>query len=350
MKIHFINSQSYWFNGWFIDTNILQTPINILKKAGFEVNVSEVENTSELEKLLDSISQDTLVWSNAYYVKSEENQSLWLNDFIEKKGMPYLASGAKTLRTLLNKDECQIALSKKNIPIPSFLVIKTEQIKEIESLIISSKLQFPLILKPTSESGSVGVLVTQNLAETIQKGQEILQNFPLGNLIIEEFLPGQEITCGFFQLGEKMLFVPTYYTLEYILDRKTRLAAWDKGGKEQLILENISFRNQLKEYMPQVIETLNIKDISRVDARADKDGILRFFDINGFPGLAFPRSVTVQQAFTCFPNYSQEDVYKAMIHTLVCGALLRYNKPVPNEFKEHNLFTLESNIVLKKEY
>lgn len=347
MKIHFINSRNYWTNGWFLDTDILEIAVTILKQVGFELDVDEVSSVSELESILDKISADTLICSNAYHVNTPKGESLWLNDFIETRNLPFIASSSNTLKIALNKEECQITLANANVPIPSFLIIQQQQLSEIKNLIEFSELNFPLVLKPTSESSSIGIVTAQNLEQAVEKGTLILQKFPLGNLIIEEFLIGKEVTCASFQIGTEMLFVPTYYTLEGILDRKSRLDAWDNGGKEQLPLDDLSIQEQLQKYMPKITEVLDIKDVCRVDARTDKDGILRFFDINGFPGLAFPRSITVKQAFTCFPNYPKDDVYKAMIHTIVYGALLRYNLPIPTPLKDHNLLTLESNRVIR---
>ena len=349
MKIQIINSRGHWVNGWFLDTEILQTTVNVFRKTGFEVKIDEVANLPQLEQLLAGISHDTLIWSNAYYVNAPNNQVIWLNDLIEQNQLPLIGSGATTLRQVLNKDECQTILAQQNIPIPGYLVITAQQQESISELIEASDLTFPLILKPTSESSSIGVVKVQDLEQAVTQARQILQEFPWGHLIIEEFIPGDEFTCGVVQLGEEMLLLPTYYELDDILDRQTRLNAWDNGGKEQLIITDEQIRDQLKLHMPSLIQALNIQDISRVDGRIDQKGIIRFFDINGLPGLAFPRSISVKQCLTCFPDYSPQEVYEALLYTILHNALLRYGLPVPLRLQEHNFFVLKSDIVIKGE-
>ncbi|OJJ18483.1 hypothetical protein BKI52_22980 [marine bacterium AO1-C] len=349
MRVQIINSQGHWVNGWFLDTNVLQVMVDVLRQAGFDVAIDEVASLHQLEQLLTTLSTDTLIWSNAYYVNAPKNQVIWLNDVIEQNSLPLIGSGATTLRHVLNKDECQTILARENVPIPDYLVVKANQAKHLPEMIEASGLSFPMILKPTSESSSIGVVKVYDLNQAIEQAHQILKQFPWGHLIIEEFVPGDEFTCGVVQLGDEMILLPTYYELDDILDRQTRLNAWDNGGKEQLIIQDEQIRAQLKLHMPSVVEALNIQDISRVDGRVDSEGTIRFFDINGLPGLAFPRSISVKQCCTCFPDYTPEEVYKALIYTILHNALLRYHLPVPRLLQEHNFFVLKSDIVIKGE-
>lgn len=349
MKIQIINSKGHWYNGWFLDTDALQITVNVLRKTGFKVDIEEVENVPQLENLLNNVSSDTLIWSNAYYVNSSKNEVVWLNDYLQERGLPFLGANAPTLRKVLNKDVCQAILAKEGIPVPDYLVITSVQAQStsIEQMIDSAGIGFPMVLKPTAESSSIGVTVAYHIEEAVQKTTKILQDYPLSQVIIEAFLPGDEVTCGFFQLANEILLLPTYYELEHILDRETRLNAWNTGGKEQLILSHEKVRLQLKEQMPRLVKILDIQDMSRVDGRIDSQGILRYFDINGLPGLAFPRSITVKQCFACFPTYTQQEVYEALINTLVHNALLRYGMGIPSRLQQHNLFALNSNTVIK---
>ncbi|WP_299454746.1 hypothetical protein [uncultured Microscilla sp.] len=347
MKIQIINSKGHWFNGWFLNANSLQTAVDTLSKAGIRIAVEEVENVTQLEQVLKNIPPDTLVWGNAYYVNASEGQVVWLNDYLQARGLPFLGAGATTLKQVLKKDVCQTILAKEGLPVPPYLVIAQEKKSFVEQVIRDVDIDFPWVLKPTSESGSVGVTMAYNLDEAAQKARQILQDYPLSKVIVEAFLPGKEITCGFLQLADEMLLLPTYYELALILDRDTRLQAWDSGGKEQLILTDDTIRAQLKGQMPRLVEALDIQDISRVDGRIDSQGMMRYFDINGLPGLSFPRSITVKQCCACFPMYAPQEVYEALLNTIVHNALLRYNMEVPLHLQKHNLFTLKSNIVIK---
>lgn len=355
MKILFINSRGHWRNGWLTSREELQIVINVLRKAGLAVETIEVESIPQLEKVLDEVSDDTLLWPNAYYVDAGGGRIAWLNEHIEARQLPYLGSNAETLRTVLEKDACQAVLQAHGLPIPAFAVVTRENLPEMEELLSGSELSFPLVLKPTAESGSVGVVMARNGEEAIAQARQILADFPFSNVIIEEFLPSDDITCGFLQLGDEVMLLPTAYIVKSaagktnILSRKERLRPWDDEDKMQPAITDEAILDQLKTHIPSVAAALNIQGITRIDGRLDKNGTLRFFDVNGLPALCFPEAVMVKQCFTCFPEYSQAEVFEGLIHTLVCQALLKYGMKVPEAMKKHNLFTMESSRVIKKE-
>ncbi len=348
MKILFINSKNHWRNGWLTTPEELQIAMNVLQKAGIEVGEVEVENVAQLEKVLDNLPSGTLAWPNAYYVDAGAGTTVWLSEYIEERQLPYLGSNAKTLQTVLQKDVCQTLLQENGLPIPAFTVIDRENILEIESIIHASNIGFPMVLKPTAESGSVGVVLAKTGQEAIAYSHQLLADFPLSNVIMEEFLPSDDITCGFLQLGNQYMLLPTSYIVKSaagktnILSRKERLRAWDDEDKMQPPITDETILEQLSTHILPIVKTLDIRGITRIDGRLDKYGTLRFFDVNGLPALCFPDAVMVNQCFTCFSNYSQMEVFTALIHTIVHHSLLQYGWEVPTALKEHNLFTMES--------
>jgi D-alanine-D-alanine ligase-like ATP-grasp enzyme len=355
MKILFLNSRGHWRNGWLTSPEELQIVANVLRKAGMAVEATEVENIPQLEKVLDDVSSDTLLWPNAYYVDAGGGKVAWLNDYIEARQLPYLGSNAKTLRTVLEKDACQALLRSNGLPIPEFTVITRENIGDIYSLISRNIHSFPVVLKPTAESGSLGVLMAKDSRQAGEYAVQILEEFPHSNVIIEEFLPSDDITCGFLQLGQEVMLLPTAYIVKSaagktnILSRNERLRPWDDEDKMQPYITDETILEQLKTHIPSIAAALNIQSITRIDGRLDGNGTLRFFDVNGLPALCFPEAVMVKQCFTCFPEYSQMAVFEGLIHTVVHQALLQYDMEAPEAMRRHNLFTMDSSLVIKSE-
>ena len=353
MKILFISSKDHWRNGWLTTPSELELAIKILRKAGVEVDAKEVASVSQLEHLLSGVSSGTLLWPNAYYVQGGNNELVWLNDYIEKYQLPFIGSNAATLRQVLQKDICQSILKKRNLPIPQFTIITAANVSATEEIIVGSRLGFPMVLKPSAEAGSVGTCMVNNHSEAVAKTKQLLREFPHCNVIIEAFLPSDDVTCGHFKLGVEVLLLPTYYLVKSktgtanILSRKERLRAWDDVDKMQPCIADQTILDQLKTYIPQMVSALNIHDVTRIDGRLDNKGQLRFFDVNGLPALDFPDGVLVKQCFSCFPNYTQEKVYSALIHTIVLSAALRHDMEMPNAFHELNLLQLESEWVMK---
>ena len=353
MKILFINSRGHWRNGWLTSPEELQIATDVLGKAGMEVETTEVESVPQLEKVLDEVSPDTLLWPNAYYVNAGAGKAVWLNDYIEERQLPFLGSSAKTLRTVLEKDTCQAVLRENGLPVPAFTVITRESISEMGQLLFDSNLSFPLVLKPTAESGSVGVAMAKNLQEATAHARQILSDFPLSNVIIEEFLPSDDITCGFLQLGEEALLLPTAYIVKSvagktnILSRKERLRPWDNKDKVQPPITDGAILSQLRTHIPAIAAALSIQGITRIDGRLDKNGALRFFDVNGLPALCYPEAVMVKQCLTCFPGYTPMQVFEGLVYTVACQALLQYEAEAPDVIRKRNLFTMNSDIVVR---
>ena len=355
MKILFLNSRGHWRNGWLTSPEELQIAVNVLRKAGIAVETTEVENIPQLEKVLDEVSSDTLLWPNAYYVDAGAGKVAWLNDYIEARQLPYLGSNAETLRTILEKDACQAVLRENGQPIPDYTVITRGNIEDIDSLISQNIGSFPVVLKPTAESGSVGVSMAGNHWKAREDAIQILKDFPQSNVIIEAFLPSDDITCGFLQLGEEVMLLPTAYIVKSvagksnILSRKERLRPWDDEDKMQPYIADGAILGQLRMHIPTITAVLGIRGITRIDGRLDKNGTLRFFDVNGLPALCFPEGVMVKQCLTCFPEYSPMEVFEGLIHTVVHHALLQYGMEAPKIMQRRNLFTMESSLAIKTE-
>ncbi|GGX28002.1 hypothetical protein [Aquimarina muelleri] len=354
MKILIISSKDHWTHGWFTSTSDLITAVNVLQKAGIEVITTEVENLTQLETTLDNVSSDTLIWANAYFVNNGNNKVVWLNEYIENRKLPFVGSDSKTLQNVLRKDFCQSILAENQLPIPYFTIITRKNIEEIDTLISKRQdSQYPLVLKPTAESGSIGVCLAKNIQEVKKYSLEILKEFPNSEVIIEDFLPSDDITCGFIQIGNDVLLLPTAYIVKSvpgknnILGRKERLRSWDNNDKIQPYISDKAILNQLKANIAPIATALDIRGITRIDGRLDRNGILRFFDINGLPALCFPDGVMVKQCLTCFPNYPEMEVFEGLIHTIVFNALLQYGMEVPEIMRKHNLFTMDSDIIIR---
>ena len=356
MKIQIINSKGHWEAGWFADPKRIDYITNgVLKKAGLEVNVAEVSNLSELNKLLDSLDSDTLVWTNAYYLDMQDEGLAWLNKFVEERGLSLLDSGAQVLGNLLHKDVCQSILEKNSIPVPTFATFSSKNLDELELFFLECDIDYPLVLKPTAGYRSFGVCLVKNYTEAVEKAKQILIDFPESNLIVEEFLPNDDISCAYLELGEDVLLMPTHYCYKnkpgkhhiYTIEER---ADEVNVNRQRFAVTEKPILKQLETMVPRIAQALDINDISRIDGRMDKEGTLRYFDINGFPGLSYKGGVVsdiVNQAFIFFPNYPKESVYKALINTVVASALMRNNLSVPEIVSSHNLFTLESDLVVR---
>lgn len=350
MKILIINSKGHWGDGWFMSLSNIETAIEVLQKAGMEVLTTEAATVEQLEKVLDEVSKDTLLWPNAYFI-GDGKEAHWLNKYIEARQLPYIGSSLSALQCVWNKNECQTRLEDYQLPIPNFCIITWENVLEIDDVLFESNIEFPIVLKPImTKTNNRGLERADKLAEAKKLALEILQDFPDSQIMAEAFLPGDDIACAYVQCGEEVLLLSTIYNVKAskrsILYQQNETHTRDVSHNFQLPITDIAIVNQLKINIPYVCHTLDMRGISRVTGRLDKQGVLRFFDVDGMFALC-PDGDFVKQCLTCFPNYSQEEVLKGLLYTLVGQALIHYNMDVPSTIRKHSLFRMQSEVAMR---
>ena len=55
----------------------------------------------------------------------------------------------------------------------------------------------------------------------------------------------------------------------------------------------------------------------------------------------------VKQCLTCFPGYTPMQVFEGLVYTVACQALLQYEAEAPDVIRKRNLFTMNSDIVVR---
>lgn len=347
MKILIINSKEHWINGWMSFPSSLETVVNTLQKTTCQIDTTEVQSLQELNLLLQKTEPDTLVWANAYLVNGTTPEHHNLVQQIEHYNLPMLGSDASTLLKLLEKDSCQKILKQSGIPVPKHYILSTKK----HDWLSNNRLTFPLIVKPTNESRSNGVTKVNNAQEAMARIETLQTKYPNSKIIIEEFLPTKDITCGFLKLGDEIMLLPSYNIITD-MDPSTEIFSeahykLPPSCKNEVLIQDKNILSQLEHYVPLIVELLGIRNFTRVDGRLDANGILKFFDINGMPGLNYPNSAIIKQCCIHFPNYSEAYLFECLLNTIILENLFHYQLPVPQRMQEHHLFNLESDTIIR---
>ncbi len=351
MKILIVNSRGHWINGWMSFPESLDIVLNVLNKTGYEVKSVEVTSFKELDDVLKQTNPDTLVWANAYWVTGKNGKLHGLLKEIQKYNLPMIGSNSETLSILLEKDTCQKILKEGNIPTPDYLIIDESNKDKASDLINNITFSFPLIIKPTKESRSQGVTKVNNRQEAIDTIETLSHRFPNSNIIVEEFLPNNDVTCGFLKLGHEIMLLPSYIVVEG-LDYSTDIIseahyALPLFSYEQQVITDDIVLSQLRKHIPNVVSLLGINNVTRIDGRLDKNGKLKFFDVNGMPGLSYPISGLIKQCFSHFPTYSEDYIFECLLNTIVIENFEQHDIFVPLSIRKHQLFNLKSDTTIK---
>ena len=132
--------------------------IRALKRKGYKVSTFDPK-----KKNLNLINKKkTDVIFNALHGKNGEDGVA--QSYFEYLRIPYTHSGVISSHNAMNKEISKKIFIQNKIKTPKFLSIKKANYKKnkIIKIIIKSKINFPIVLKPVNEGSSLGVEICKN--------------------------------------------------------------------------------------------------------------------------------------------------------------------------------------------
>jgi D-alanine-D-alanine ligase len=217
--------------------------------------------------------------------------------------VPYSGSDPLTLSICLDKARAKEVLSYHRVPTAAFLLV--ESAEDLDRLLggalpLSPPSEImPLFVKPVHEGSSKGITERNFVrsADELEAQVRFLLDTYGQPVLVEEFLPGAEFTCGVLGNGADarvlpmvaMNFdalpsgsVPIYgYEAKWIWDRPER--PLDIFACPAPISETM--RTAIERVVLRAYRVLGCRDWSRVDVRLDADGVPNVVEINPLPGI-----------------------------------------------------------------
>jgi len=203
---------------------------------------------------------------------------------------PYTFSDPVTCGITLDKSLAKRIVRDAGVPTPGFMVVRSAS--DLDSFVASG----PLFVKPLAEGSSKGVSagsIVSNRKQLRNTCTRLLPDFPAG-LLVEELLPGREVTVGVIGngVGARVIAV-----MEVVWTERSESEAYTQLNKDEY-LNRIEYRLVAKEPLADeaaalalsVVEALDCRDAARVDLRCDPAGRLQFLEVNPLPGLHPVRS------------------------------------------------------------
>jgi D-alanine-D-alanine ligase len=207
---------------------------------------------------------------------------------LEMLGIPYTGSDPLTMALTLDKDAAKTIVAAAGVRVPGGYALGAhERLADVPP----GRLIFPLVAKPAWEGSSKGIrnkcLVTSpgDLAGVVEE----LRRDHRQTILLEEFIPGDELTVGVYGNDEPavmgiMRVVPRranphfIYSLEMKRDYKNHL---DYESPAKLAVKDADAvgRAALAAY-----RALGCRDMARADFRL-KEGVPYFLEVNPLPGL-----------------------------------------------------------------
>jgi D-alanine-D-alanine ligase len=204
-----------------------------------------------------------------------------IQGYFDMLGIPYTSCDVTTSALTFNKSFCKNIVSAYQVlTARSVHLFATVQNPEA---VIRKELSFPVFVKPNNGGSSVGMSKVggpDDLPDALRKA------FHEDNeLIVEEFIPGRELTCGVLKSRGEVIAFP----VTEIISRKEYFdyeAKYKEGLSEEVVPADIpaTVAEDCQRISKFLFGKLNCKGVVRFDYIL-RDTAFYFLEVNTVPGL-----------------------------------------------------------------
>ena len=199
----------------------------------------------------------------------------YIQKFLEDKSIPFTGSDYASSRLSMNKCDTKDVLLRNNISTPRYVKYLPEN--ELQT----SDLNFPLVIKPSSEGSSIGVKIYKERSKNFTKEIYDLYN-EYSDIMIEDYISGIECTVAILnnealptiKLETSNLFYD--YEAKYLSDETKYICP--SGFSTDL-------EEKLKKISLKVFKILGAKGWGRVDIILDENQVPWVIELNTIPGM-----------------------------------------------------------------
>lgn len=228
------------------------------------------------------------------YGRARESQ---MPAILDMMGIPYTFSDTLALSLALDKTVTKQVLMQNGINTPAFWSVDNPV--QVETIIQSGSPRYPLFVKPSREGSSMGINDNSRVTcddELRNQVGELLAAYPGSSILIEEFLPGREVTVGVVGNREpEVLGVMSFKLLSgtekdffYTPEIKHH---WEKYLVPECPADLTADEYQkVRDLAVNVFKALHCRDCARIDMRFDANGEPSFMEINPLAGLTKGKS------------------------------------------------------------
>ena len=218
-----------------------------------------------------------------------------IQGMLEMLQVPYVGCGVLASSVGMDKVYTKMVFRKAGIPQAQYIYIKKEnntykiinenfEEEELKLEKITSKLKFPVFVKPSNSGSSVGVKKATNIEE-LKKAIENAEQYD-SKILVEQGIDGKEVECAILEENEviastvgEIMPAEEFYSFD---------AKYNIPESKTIIPANID-ENQIEEIRKLAIKAFKAidgKGLSRVDFFVEKDtNKIYINEINTIPGF-----------------------------------------------------------------
>jgi D-alanine-D-alanine ligase len=226
-----------------------------------------------------------------------QNREAHVPAICEFFGIPYAGSDPFTLSLALNKARTKQMLQVYGIRTAPFALV--ESLAEAKAVKRSGQLRFPVFAKPVQEGSSKGITERNFIrdgSELLACVAELLEVYEQP-VLVEEFLPGAEFTCGVIGNGRDARVLPIVgMRFDALPEGALPIYGfeakwiWDTPDQPLKMFEcpadiDGTLRAAIEQITLRAYNALGCRDWSRVDVRLDAAGVPNVVEVNPLPGI-----------------------------------------------------------------
>ena len=258
-------------------------------------DVVRLEATADFPQLLRDERPD-IVFNMAEGLTGQNRES-HVPAICEFYGIPYSGSDPFTLSLCLHKARTKQMLQFYGIPTARFALVET--LAETKAVRRGNVLRYPIFAKPVQEGSSKGITERNYVRdgdELLSVVAQLLEMYEQP-VLLEEFLPGAEFTCGVIGNGPNARVLPLVgMNFDALPEGALPIYGfeakwiWDTPDSPLQIFEcPARVKESLKESIEQITlrayRALGCRDWSRIDVRLDAKGLPHIVEVNPLPGI-----------------------------------------------------------------
>ncbi len=246
----------------------------------------ETDRIGNAQDLVQALADDRrweLVFNIAEGMHGLGRESL-IPSLLDAYAIPCVFSDPMVMALTLHKGMAKRVIRDAGLPTADFLVV--ERLEDLDGF---SGFGERMFAKPVAEGTSKGVSELSVISSTAQLRtvcEKLLKRYNQP-VLVEEFLPGREVTIGIVgrEASATALGVmeinyltegPEIYCYETKEEYETRV-------RYRPVSDGLYF--EAVDLALQAYRTLGLRDAGRVDLRQDASGRLNFIEVNPLPGL-----------------------------------------------------------------
>jgi D-alanine-D-alanine ligase len=295
--------------------------LRALQECGHEATLFEVRNQASLLEL--TRAKADLFFNMTESFCGDDAKEPHLAAFLELFDRRYTGSPPQSMFLAQDKAVAKRIFDFHGIHTPRFAVSWRGDLD-------IGHLEFPLIVKPVSEDGSVGIdkeSVVQNQRDLVSRIAYLQERFDCAALV-EEYVEGREIYAAVIGNDNPAALPLVEMDLSRLPEGMPRIASaevkWEKGTQAYESTRSAAAHGldaettrRLQDTAVQVYAALGLRDYARVDMRLTDDGRIYVIEANPNPWLAQEAEMNIAASLA-------GRTYPQLIGQIVELALARY--------------------------